>query len=99
MAGKKAPKSEYLLFKGKPLVRCGNALYYGDMKDKYVIAMQIVDTEKKEQLDMATKVIIQLQATDGSGRAPVKTIKTSEKMGLYDAIDIGQIWLQRALAE
>lgn len=99
MAGKKAPKSEFLMYRGKPLVRSGNVIYYGNMTDKYVIAMQITEQEKVHDMDMSTKVIVQLQSTDQSGRAPVRTIKTSEKNGLYDAIDIASIWLKRALEE
>lgn len=99
MAGKKAPKSEFLMYRGKPLVRSGNVIYYGNMTDKYVIAMQITEQEKAHDMDMSTKVIVQLQSTDQSGNAPVRTIKTSEKNGLYDAIDIATIWLERALAE
>lgn len=99
MAGKKAPKSEFLMYRGKPLVRSGNVIYYGNMSDRYVIAMQITEHETVNQMDMSTKVIVQLQSTDQSGRAPVRTIKTSEKHGLYDAIDIATIWLERALAE
>lgn len=99
MAGKKTPKSEFLMYRGKPLVRSGKVIYYGNMADKYVIAMQITEQEKAHDMDMSTKVIVQLQSTDQSGRAPVRTMKTSEKRGLYDAIDIATIWLERALAE
>ena len=32
-----AEKSPFLMYKGRPLVRSGNTLYYGSMAEKYVI--------------------------------------------------------------
>ena len=34
-------EKEFSTYKGKPLVRCGDEIYYGSMEDKYVIRMQI----------------------------------------------------------
>lgn len=96
---KKANQSqEYLLYKGKPLVRCGNVLYYGNMTDKYVIKMEIKGSEKVGSLDVASKVVIQLLNTDPSLRARKQIVKTSERDGLYAAMDIADAWLERALA-
>ena len=99
MAEKKVKKNEFLMYKGKPLVRCGNIIYYGNMSDKYVIMMQILDTVKKNDMDVANKVLIQLMYTDPDLRAKDRIVKKSEKDGLYNAIDIASIWLERALAE
>ena len=90
--------SEYLQYKGKPLVRCGNILYYGNMTDKYVIKMEIKSSEKVGELEMANKVIIQLMDTDPTLRARKQIVKTSERDGLYAAMDIADAWLERALA-
>ena len=53
-----------LEYKGHPLQRAGNIVYYGSMSDKYVIMLQIMDTKKVKDLDVATKVSVQLQLTD-----------------------------------
>ena len=53
-----------LEYKGHPLQRAGNIVYYGSMTDKYVIMLQIMDTKKVKDLDVATKVSVQLQLTD-----------------------------------
>ncbi|MEF9853904.1 MAG: hypothetical protein RSB36_03060 [Hydrogenoanaerobacterium sp.] len=92
---------EYLTYKGKPLVRSGNTIYYGSMKDKCVIMMQILSTVKDEQTDMelAEKVSIQLLLTDLDIRAKDRIIKKSEKEGLYNALDLASVWLERALKE
>jgi len=34
----------FLEYKGRPLVRCGKTLYYGNLYDDYVVMMQVVDT-------------------------------------------------------
>lgn len=90
-------KNGYLMYKGRPLVRNGNILYYGSMADKYVIMMQILETKKVNDLDVATKVLVQLQYTDTDLRSRDRIVKTSEKPGLYAAMDIASIWLERAL--
>ncbi|HAO69762.1 MAG TPA: hypothetical protein DEP43_06045 [Ruminococcaceae bacterium] len=86
------------MYKGKPLVRSGNTLYYGDMSDPYVILMQISSTHPGYDMDMAEKISIQLLATDTNLRPKERIVRKSEKVGLYNALDIGSIWLERALS-
>ena len=45
-----------LEYKGHPLQRKDNIIYYGSFADKYIIMMQILDSKKEGDLDMATKV-------------------------------------------
>ena len=49
-------------------------------------------------MDMAQKISIQLLATDTNLRPKERIIRKSEKIGLYNALDIGSIWLDRALS-
>ncbi|MBQ2934480.1 MAG: hypothetical protein IJE02_07705 [Clostridia bacterium] len=92
-----AEEKEFLTYKGRPLVRNGNTLYYGDMSEEFVIMIQIVSTKKEGDLEMADKVLVQLLSTDSELRPRERIIKKSEKIGLYNAMDIGAIWLERAL--
>ena len=92
-----AEKSPFLMYKGRPLVRSGNVLYYGSMAEKYVIMMQILTTKDANDMTMAEKIQIQLLSTDETLRMKDRIIKKSEKVGLYNAMDIGSIWLERAL--
>ena len=94
-----ADKKQFLMYKGKPLVRSGNTLYYGDMADKCVIMMQILSTKTIKDLTVADKVQVQLLSTDPDLRMKDRILKKSEKSGLYNAMDIGAIWLERALAQ
>lgn len=90
-----ADNNATLMYKGRPLVRSGNTLYYGDMADKCVIVMQILSTTTVKDLTVADKVQVQLMSTDPEIRMKDRILKKSEKAGLYDALDIGSIWLDR----
>lgn len=87
-----------LEYKGHPLQRKDNIIYYGSFADPYIVMLQILDTKKIKDLDVATKVSVQLQMTDPSIKTRDRVVKRSEKTSLYDAIDVGSVWLERALA-
>ncbi|MCI6387651.1 MAG: hypothetical protein PUG69_05955 [Ruminococcus sp.] len=90
-------KNDFLTYKGKPLVRNGNTIYYGDMNDDFVIMMRILSSKEFGDTDLASKVSVQLVNTDPNVSIKEKIVKTSEKKGLYAAMDIADIWLTRAL--
>ena len=92
-------KSTFPTYKGKPLVRCGNTFYYGSMKDKYVVKLEIKSKKTVKNLEVADKVTVQLMYTDANILSRKQIVKTSEKSGLYLAMDIADAWLTRALAE
>ena len=87
-----------LVYKGHPLRRKDNILYYGSMSDKYIIMMQILETKKVEDMEVATKVAVQLQLTDPELKSRDRVVKKSEKNSLYAAMDVASVWLDRALA-
>ena len=99
MAETKTAKTEGLMYKGHPLRRIDNLIYYGTMADKYIIMMQILDSKKEQDLPVATKVSVQLQLTDANLKSRNRVVKKSEKDSLYAAMDIAAIWLDRALKE
>ena len=86
-----------LEYKGHPLRRKDNLIYLGDMSDKYIVQLQIMDTKKVKDLDVATRVSVQLQLTDPDIRTKDRVVKKSEKDSLYAAMDLASIWLDRAL--
>ena len=88
-----------LTYKGKPLVRCGSTIYYGDMADKFVIKMESKNTKKIGDIDAADKVSVQLLTTDPNVRPKKQILKASERDGLYKALDVASFWLERALEE
>ncbi|MCI5738463.1 MAG: hypothetical protein MR290_01560 [Ruminococcus sp.] len=90
-------KNEFLMYKGKPLVRNGDTIYYGNMSDDFVIMMRIASKKEFEGYDLASKVTVQLLSTDPDASAKERIVKTSEKKGLFAAMDIAEVWLDRAL--
>lgn len=93
-----AEKSTTLTYKGHPLRRKDNLIYYGSMADKYIIMIQVMGTEKDGSLELANKVHLQLQLTDPDLKSRDRVVKKSDLPDLFSAIDMGSIWLMRALA-
>ncbi|HPZ00306.1 MAG TPA: hypothetical protein PLS28_02430 [Clostridiales bacterium] len=92
-------ENQFLTYKGRPLVRKGNTLYYGNMYDPYVVMLTIKSTKPFADTELADKVTIQLLNTDPTVSPAEMVKKKGEKAGLYPALDMGAIWLERALAE
>lgn len=90
-------QQEGLLYKGKPLLRKGSQIYYGNKDDKYIIFMQIQDSTKIMDLDISTNILVQLQTNEPLGKE--KVIKKAEREGLYAALDLGEFWLSEELEE
>ena len=94
-----AEKSAALEYKGHPLRRKDNLIYFGSMADKYIIMLQILETKKVKDLDVATKVSVQLQLTDPDVKSRDRVVKKTDKDSLYTAMDVAAVWLERALAQ
>lgn len=90
-------KNEVLMFKGKPLVRKDNIVYYGSMADEYILQMQILETTDLSDLKLATRVSVQLQRTAPDLRPKDRIVKKGEYEGFYSALEVGSIWLDRYL--
>ena len=87
-----------LTYKGHPLRRKDNLIYYGSMADKYIIMLQVMDTKKVDDLNVATRVAVQLQLTDPDLKSRDRVVKKTEKDSLYAAMDVASVWLARSLA-
>ena len=93
-----AEEKAVLQYKGRPLMRKENIIYYGSMADSHIVMLQILETKKMGDMDIATRVSVQLQLTDPAARSRDRIVKKSEKDGFYTALDLGCVWLERALA-
>lgn len=93
-----ANETNHLTYKGHPLRRKDNLIYYGSMADKYIIMLQVLSSRKIQDLDISTKVAVQLQFTDPDLKSRDRVVKKSEKDSLYAAMDVASVWLDRALA-
>ncbi|WP_294541584.1 hypothetical protein [uncultured Gemmiger sp.] len=88
-----------LTYKGRPLVRCGNDIYYGNMTDAYIVYLQILTTKKENGIDVADKVHIILLSTDDSKPLPERIVRQANKVGLFNALSFGDIMLRGQLKE
>ena len=87
-----------LSYKGHPLRRKDNLIYYGTMAEKYIIMLQVLSSKKVDGLDVADKVAVQLQLTDPDLKSRDRVVRKSEKDSLYSAMDLACVWLERALS-
>ena len=90
--------AEGLIYKGRPLMRKDNFIYYGSMADTHIVMLQILDSKKVNDMDIATRVSVQLQLTDPTAKSRDRVVMKSEKTGLYAALYVGSVWLEKALA-
>ena len=93
-----ASETPVLSYKGHPLRRKDNLIYFGTMAEKYIVMMQILSTRKVGDLDVADKVSVQLQLTAPDLKSRDRVVKKSEKDRLYAAMDVACVWLDRALS-
>lgn len=92
-----ADETKVLMYKGKPMQRRDNKIYYGDFSKGCFVEFTITSTKKVGDLDVATNVIIELKETHNFGKD--KSFRKAERENLYKAIDIGEYWLRDALNE
>ena len=72
-----------LTYKGRPLVRCGNDIYYGSMKEPFVVYLQVLSTKKENGVDVADKVHIVLLSTDESKPLPERIARQANHVVFY----------------
>lgn len=92
-------ETNFLTYKGKPLVRKGKEIYYGDMSDKFVVRFEILSAKKDGNLEIADKVSVQLLDSNTDIALKDRIKKDSTKSNLFDALDLGFTWLERALKD
>ena len=92
-----AENNTILQYKGLPIARCGNKIYYGDPSEKVILVLTVLETKTELDEEVPSRVLVQIQSTDETLSPAQRILKESEKSGLADALEIGTIWLQREL--
>lgn len=91
-------KKKVLTYNDKPIMRCGNKIYYGNLEDKLILVLDIMESKKVQDLDVATKVSVQVMDNTGElGKGQV--FRKAERNDLYTALDTGEWWLKAALKQ
>ena len=87
-----------LMYCGHPLRRAGDLIYYGSMADKYIVMMQVHESETLKDLSLAKRVSIQLQLTSPNLKSRDRVVRSTEKGSMAEAMEFATIWLDRALS-
>ena len=90
-----AAEKTVFTYRGKPMVRRGDTIYYGDLGEKYIIVFTIKSKKKVGDLEVADSITIDLCTNSGAGKE--KVIKKANRENLFEAIDIAEFWLQDAI--
>ncbi len=93
MENKEIVSGKYLEYKGKPLVREGDTICYGDMKDKFILILEIMSYKKTDKGELPDKILIQV--VESANQANI--IRQGSKAGLYEAFNMGLIWLEHEM--
>ncbi len=88
--------AKFLTYKGLPLVRSGNTLYYGNQGDPYTAMIQIISTKQAGEMNIANRVIVLLLNNDPNIDPKDKIAQRAEKYSLYQAIDLASAWLTKS---
>ncbi len=88
-------KMDFFTYKNRPLVRKGNTIYYGNMSDEYVTMLTVVTTKSFKDVSLSDKILVQLISTDPTMPPQDMVEKRSERTGLFQALDVADVWLSR----
>ena len=82
---------EFVEYKGRPIVRQGDDIFYGDLSEKYYVYMMIMGDNKSPKADVEIPGTIMVQLLDSKTKKPEKQKITS---GLAEAFEFAEAWLR-----
>ena len=83
---------EFLEYKGRPLVRKDDDIYYGDLADKYHVFMMIMSEKNSPKGSCQVPGMILVQLLESATKKPEKQQITN---GLAEAFEFADAWLTR----
>ena len=88
-----AKSNEFLEYKGRPLVRQDDDIFYGDLSEKYYIYMMVIQNKKilKGEKEIPGTIMVQLLNSETQKPEKQQIITT----GLAEAFDFADAWLTR----
>ena len=89
----KLVEGKYLEYKGRPLVREGDTICYGDMNDKCILILEILSYKKEDGKNLPDNIFIQVVETKNQ----TNILRQGSKQGLFEAFDLGIVWLEHEL--
>ena len=90
--------AEIMTYKGRPVVRSDNKLYFGEPYNSVIIVLTVLENKQQGQNLLPSRVLVQLQSTDPAlAMKSEKILKEGERKNLFDALELGSIWLEKQL--
>ncbi len=83
---------EYSIYKNRPLVRGEGIFCYGDPKERYSAILTVLTTKTVRGEEISDQIFIQLQDNETG-----EEVKQAQRTGLYEALDLCAVWLDREL--
>lgn len=85
-----------MFYKGRPVVRDGNKVYFGEPYNKFMVVFTILENVN----ELPSRILVQLQNTDPAlAMTAEKIVKEAERKNLYDAFELGSLWLEKQPTE
>ena len=86
--------NKLLFYRGFPLIRSGNTIFYGSAGDAFAARLTIKDTKKIADEEVPNKIMVQLLPKNP---ADVAKARKGDYIGFYEALDTAHVWLTDVL--
>lgn len=86
--------SKLFFYRGFPLIRSGNTIFYGSAGDAFAAKLTIKDTKKIANEDVPNRIMVQLLPKNP---ADVAKARKGDYIGFYEALDTAHVWLMDVL--
>lgn len=83
-----------LYYRGFPLIRSGNTIFYGSGGDAFAAKLTIKDTKTIADAEVPNKIMVQLLPKNP---ADVAKARKGDFIGFYEALDTAHVWLSEVL--
>lgn len=83
-----------LYYRGFPLIRSGNTIFYGSGGDAFAAKLTVKETKKIADAEVPNKIMVQLMPKNPADAAKARK---GDFIGFYEALDTAHIWLEEAL--
>lgn len=86
-------ENKLFYYRGFPLIRSGNKIYYGSAGDAFSTLLTIKDTKTIADREVPNKIMVQLLPRN----MDMKQAKKGDFIGFYEALDTAHVWLSEVL--
>lgn len=86
--------SKLLYYRGFPLIRSGNTIFYGSAGDAFAAKLTIKETKSVSDAEVPNKIMVQVLPKNP---ADAPKARKGDFIGFYEALDTAHIWLTEAL--